>query len=107
MKRGNWNSAGREGPEWPSRATNRPKTSAAPVRMREKSAPPEPWSRRGFLAGERAASQAYPSTRPGTLQFLVPITNQPSHNNSAPTCETPVNGPLLSDTRPGASTLLG
>jgi len=33
MKRGNWNSAGREGPEWPSRATNRPKTSA---RYREK-----------------------------------------------------------------------
>jgi hypothetical protein len=31
MKRGNGNSAGREGPEWPSRATNRPKTSAATV----------------------------------------------------------------------------
>ena len=107
MKRGNWNSAGRERPEWPSRATNGPKTSAATVKRSEKVAPPEPWSRRGFVAGERAASQAYPSTRLDTLQFLVPIANQPSHNNSAPTCKTPANERLLSDTRQGASTLLG
>ena len=48
MKRSNWNSAGREGLEWPSRATNRPRTSAATPKMSEKIAPPEPWSRRGL-----------------------------------------------------------
>jgi hypothetical protein len=110
MKQGNWNSAGREGPESPSRATNRPKTSAAALKKRLSAIGPRlsaSCSRRGFVAGERAASQAYPSTRLETLQFLVPVTNQPSRNNPAPTCKTPANERLLSDTRPGASTLLG
>jgi len=34
MKRGDRNSAGREGPEWPSGATNRPKASAAALKKR-------------------------------------------------------------------------